>query len=112
MDLSPSWPKNNGALEFQNVSICYCGDGLPLALDGLSFRVEPGKRCGVVGRTGAGKSTLTIALVFQLEEIESDKIVIGGVDVSKIGLSDLRSCAHSHHPTRPISVSMDPQRVF
>ncbi len=88
MGLSPSWP-DNGALEFQNVSIRY-RDGLPLALDGLSFRVEPGKRCGVVGRTGAGKSTLTVAL-FRLVEVESGRIVIDGVDVSKIGLADLRS---------------------
>lgn len=86
--LPPSWP-DKGALEFQDVSIRY-RDGLPLALNGLSFRVDPGKRCGVVGRTGAGKSTLTVGL-FRLVEIESGRIIIDGIDVSKIGLTDLRS---------------------
>ena len=50
---------------------------LPLALDGLSFRVEAGKHCGVVGRTGAGKSSLSVAM-FRLVEIESGAILVDG----------------------------------
>lgn len=85
--LKKSWP-DRGRVEFDNVCIRY-RDGLPLALNGLSFVVEPGKRCGVVGRTGAGKSTLTIAL-FRLVEPESGRCLIDGVDLSTLGLSDVR----------------------
>ena len=51
--LPPSWP-SKGLVEFRDVRLRY-REGLPLALDGLSFSVPPGKRCGVVGRTGAGE---------------------------------------------------------
>ena len=85
--LPKSWPEH-GLVEFDNVCLRY-RDGLPLALNGLSFVIEPGKRCGVVGRTGAGKSTLTIAL-FRLAELESGRCLIDGVDLSTLGLSDVR----------------------
>ena len=85
--LPSSWP-DHGLVEFDNVCLRY-RDGLPLALNGLSFAIEPGKRCGVVGRTGAGKSTLTIAL-FRLAELESGRCLIDGVDLSTLGLADVR----------------------
>jgi ATP-binding cassette, subfamily C (CFTR/MRP), member 1 len=47
-----SWPED-GAIEFQDVCLRY-REGLPLALNNLSFKIPPGKSCGVVGRTGAG----------------------------------------------------------
>jgi ATP-binding cassette subfamily C (CFTR/MRP) protein 1 len=50
--LPPSWP-DSGLLEFDKVCLRY-RDGLPLALNNLSFKIPPGKACGVVGRTGAG----------------------------------------------------------
>mmetsp|Transcript_32958 Transcript_32958/g.75927 ORF Transcript_32958/g.75927 Transcript_32958/m.75927 type:complete len:380 (+) Transcript_32958:2-1141(+) len=86
--LPSSWP-NQGSLEFENVCMRYRG-GLPLALDGLSFKIPPGKRCGVVGRTGAGKSSLSVAL-FRLVEIESGQITLDGYDLATLGLSDVRS---------------------
>jgi ABC-type multidrug transport system fused ATPase/permease subunit len=52
-ELSSSWP-DQGLLEFQDVCLRY-REGLPLALDKLSFTIPPGARCGVVGRTGAGE---------------------------------------------------------
>lgn len=85
--VSNSWPAQ-GALEFASVKLRY-RDGLPLALNGLSFKVQGGQRCGVVGRTGAGKSSLATAL-FRLVEIESGRIMVDGVDLSKLGLSDIR----------------------
>ena len=50
--LPPSWPER-GELSFESVCLRY-RDGLPLALDHLSFTIPAGKSCGVVGRTGAG----------------------------------------------------------
>jgi len=86
-EVPESWP-SAGSLEFDGVCLRY-RDGLPLALNNLSFRIPAGKRCGVVGRTGAGKSSLTVAL-FRLVEIESGRILLDGVDLGKIGLSDVR----------------------
>lgn len=85
--LDKSWPAK-GELVFDNVSMRY-RDGLPLSLDSVSFCLNPGTRCGVVGRTGSGKTSLTAAL-FRLVEIESGCITLDGVDLSTIGLSDLR----------------------
>ena len=86
--LPPSWP-SQGQVTFEEVSLRY-RPGLPLALKGLSFAVAPGERCGIVGRTGAGKSTISVAL-FRLVEMESGRVVIDGYDTSTMGLSDLRS---------------------
>ena len=66
------WPEH-GHLTFDNVSLRY-REGLPLALNGLSFDIPAGKTCGVVGRTGAGKSSITVAL-FRLVEIEAGRIL-------------------------------------
>ena len=60
------------------------------ALKDVTFSVKGGERVGVVGRTGAGKSSLTLAL-FRILEAAGGKISIDGVDISKIGLHDLRS---------------------
>jgi len=85
--LDPKWP-SSGDIEFVNVSMRYRED-LPLALDSVSFKLMSGTRCGVVGRTGSGKTSLTTAL-FRLVEIESGRILFDGVDISRIGLADLR----------------------
>ena len=59
------------------------------ALESISFKLSPGTRCGVVGRTGSGKTSLTAAL-FRVVEIESGRIILDGVDLAKIGLTDVR----------------------
>jgi len=82
-----TWPQK-GDLVFENVSLRY-RPNLPLSLDKLSFSITHGQRCAVVGRTGAGKSTLTTAL-FRLVEIEEGTISLDGVDLSTLGLSDVR----------------------
>jgi ABC-type multidrug transport system fused ATPase/permease subunit len=67
-----SWPRK-GKLDFSDVKMRYRPE-LPLALNGLTFTLEHGQRCAVVGRTGAGKSSITSAL-FRLVEIESGSIL-------------------------------------
>jgi ABC-type multidrug transport system fused ATPase/permease subunit len=83
-----AWP-TEGRIEFEDVEVGYAPD-LPAVLKGLSFRVEGSERIGVVGRTGAGKSSLTLAL-FRFLEARRGSIHVDGVDISKIKLHDLRS---------------------
>jgi ATP-binding cassette subfamily C (CFTR/MRP) protein 1 len=63
---------------------------LDLCLKNVSIKIQAGAKVGVCGRTGAGKSSLTLAL-FRILEAASGKILIDGVDISKIGLQNLRS---------------------
>jgi ABC-type multidrug transport system fused ATPase/permease subunit len=62
----------------------------PLVLKGISLTIEGGEKVGVVGRTGSGKSTL-IQVLFRLIEPSAGKIIIDGINISNIGLHDLRS---------------------
>ncbi len=94
----PEWPRD-GLLEFRNASLRY-REGLPLALNDLSFAIPAGKTCGIVGRTGAGKSSITVAL-FRLVEIEAGSILLDGIDLTKIGLSDVRGRGMSIIPQDP-----------
>lgn len=63
---------------------------LDLCLRDVCVHFKGGERVGVVGRTGAGKSSLTLAL-FRILEAAEGRILIDGVDISEIGLHDLRS---------------------
>lgn len=82
-----SWP-SQGEVKFVDYSTRYRLD-LGLVLNKISFTALPGEQIGVVGRTGAGKSSLALAL-FRGLEAETGSIVIDGVDIGKIGLKDLR----------------------
>ncbi|XP_064920229.1 multidrug resistance-associated protein 1-like isoform X6 [Columba livia] len=81
------WP-DRGIIEFVNYKAQY-RKNLGLALNGVSFQTKSKEKVGIVGRTGAGKSTLTNCLFRVLEGTEG-KIVIDGIDISTIGLHDLR----------------------
>jgi len=83
-----SWP-TEGRIEVDDLVVGYAAD-LPPVLKGLSFSVNRNERVGVVGRTGAGKSSLTLAL-FRFLEARSGSIHIDGLDISEIKLHDLRS---------------------
>ncbi|KAG9061584.1 hypothetical protein KI688_007163 [Linnemannia hyalina] len=86
--LSPFWP-SEGSLEFKNVTLRYRPD-LPPVLRDISFSIQAGHKVGVVGRTGAGKSSLIQAL-FLLSELDAgSQIVLDGVDTQTIGTADLR----------------------
>ena len=71
-----SWP-SLGEIEVQSLSVRY-RDGLPLSLQGLTFKIQGGSRVGIVGRTGGGKSTLVQSLL-RLLEAEEGQILIDGV---------------------------------
>ncbi|KAI0929440.1 hypothetical protein AcV7_005292 [Taiwanofungus camphoratus] len=86
-DPPASWPQE-GKIEFKDVELAY-REGLPLVLKGVSFRVQPGEKVGIVGRTGAGKSSLLQAL-FRTVNVSGGKIEIDGVNIRDIGLSTLR----------------------
>ncbi|ETN38505.1 uncharacterized protein HMPREF1541_06540 [Cyphellophora europaea CBS 101466] len=83
-----AWP-TRGELEVNDLVVSYAPD-LPPVLKGLTFSVTSNQRIGVVGRTGAGKSSLTLAL-FRFLEARSGTIHIDGVDIAGINLHDLRS---------------------
>lgn len=72
-----------------NLQVRYA-EHLPLVLHGISCCFPGGKKVGIVGRTGSGKSTLIQAL-FRIVEPSEGSIIIDGVDVTSIGLHDLRS---------------------
>ncbi|KAL2542131.1 ABC transporter C family member 10 [Abeliophyllum distichum] len=83
-----NWP-NKGKVEIHDLQIRYRQD-TPLVLCGISCTFEGGHKIGIVGRTGSGKTTL-IGALFRLVEPVGGKIVVDGVDISMIGLHDLRS---------------------
>uniref|UniRef100_A0A672ZEG6 ATP-binding cassette, sub-family C (CFTR/MRP), member 10 n=1 Tax=Sphaeramia orbicularis TaxID=375764 RepID=A0A672ZEG6_9TELE len=86
--LSSVWPEQ-GWLEFRDVVLAYRAS-LPNALDGVSLVVRPGEKVGIVGRTGSGKSTLFLAL-FRMVELNQGQILLDGLDISTVGLAQLRS---------------------
>ncbi|XP_073949373.1 multidrug-Resistance like Protein 1 isoform X1 [Choristoneura fumiferana] len=82
-----TWPET-GALQLEGLTLGYRA-GEP-ALRGVTCAVAPRDKLGIVGRTGAGKSTLTLGL-FRIVEAMSGKIMIDGIDIATIGLHQLRS---------------------
>ncbi|RFU35837.1 hypothetical protein B7463_g476, partial [Scytalidium lignicola] len=82
-----NWP-DQGSVEFIGYTTRYRPDLEPVLRD-VSFKINPLEKVGIVGRTGAGKSSLALAL-FRGLEAEAGKILIDDVDISLIGLQDLR----------------------
>lgn len=85
--MRPSWPEK-GHIVFEDIQLRY-RTNLPLVLNGLTASIQPGERIGIVGRTGAGKSSLITAL-FRLVELSGGSISIDGVDIATVDLHTLR----------------------
>lgn len=84
-----SWP-DQGALSVENLTVQYPNTDEPV-IRGMTFEVAPQTRVGIVGRTGAGKSSLTAALFRLVEPSAGSRMIIDGVDALSLGLADLRS---------------------
>jgi ABC-type multidrug transport system fused ATPase/permease subunit len=83
----PAWPEQ-GVVDFDNVEMAYSASAEPV-LRQLSFRAGAGEMVGIVGRTGAGKSSIAAAL-FRLVELRAGVIRIDGIDIASVGLHTLR----------------------
>ncbi|KAI8093508.1 multi drug resistance-associated protein MRP [Halteromyces radiatus] len=86
--VSPMWPEK-GEIEFNGYATRYRA-GLDLALKDVSFKIAPKEKIGVCGRTGSGKTSLTLSL-FRIIEAAQGNITIDGIDISTLRLFDLRS---------------------
>ncbi|OQR95746.1 ABC transporter-MRP, partial [Thraustotheca clavata] len=85
---SYDWP-TSGHITFTNMSFRY-KENDPLVLKNINLDIQPGEKIGIVGRTGAGKSSLTMAL-FRISELATGTITIDGIDISRIGVKTLRT---------------------
>lgn len=89
------WPRH-GAVEFAETRMRY-RSGLPEALKGVNLRVNGGEHVAIVGRTGAGKSSI-VNVLFRLTELSGGSVSIDGNDISRVSLQDLRQHALSIIP--------------
>uniref|UniRef100_A0A8C7CGT6 ABC-type glutathione-S-conjugate transporter n=1 Tax=Oncorhynchus kisutch TaxID=8019 RepID=A0A8C7CGT6_ONCKI len=83
-----AWPQT-GTIEFQDYGLQY-RKGLDWALKGITLKIQEREKVGIVGRTGAGKSSLALG-IFRILEAAKGAIYIDGVNIAEIGLHDLRS---------------------
>ena len=93
-----SWP-NQGKVVFDNFSMKY-RDNCDLALHDINIEINPGEKIGIIGRTGSGKSSLTLSL-FRIIEAYKGSIYIDDVNISNVPLKQLRR-----------SISIVPQEPF
>ncbi|KAJ2043427.1 hypothetical protein GGH13_009782, partial [Coemansia sp. S155-1] len=85
---SAQWPPN-GKIEFRDFSMKY-GANLNYALRNVNLTINPGEKIGIVGRTGAGKSSLAKVLFRLIHKNTSGSILIDGQDISEFGVGDYR----------------------
>ncbi|KAK3945274.1 hypothetical protein QBC46DRAFT_277732 [Diplogelasinospora grovesii] len=86
-DAPAAWP-SEGRIEVENLTVAYAKD-LPPVLKNLNFTIEAGERIGIVGRTGAGKSSLA-AVLFRLLDPREGSVRIDNLDISTLRLTQLR----------------------
>jgi ATP-binding cassette subfamily B protein len=85
----PTFQSRDGEVEFEGVQFSYQDPGHPI-LDGISFRLRPGEKVGIVGPSGAGKTTLTDLLV-ALYRPQAGDIRVGGTSLKQVAPSTVRS---------------------
>ncbi|KAH8921363.1 P-loop containing nucleoside triphosphate hydrolase protein [Atractiella rhizophila] len=83
------WPSSSGGIIFENLSLSYSPDLAP-ALKNVNLEIKAGEKVGIVGRSGAGKTSLAYVLLRSMEPT-GGKILIDGMDITTIGTRDLRS---------------------
>ncbi|KAI0239976.1 Multidrug resistance-associated protein 1 [Lamellibrachia satsuma] len=110
----PGWPLY-GRVKFYDYTTRY-RTGLPLVLRDLNCQINANEKVGIVGRTGAGKSSMTLAL-FRIIEAKAGSIVIDDQVIEKIGLHDLRSklTIIPQDPvlfTGPLRMNIDPFNLY
>eukprot|EP00238_Polyblepharides_amylifera_P010165 CAMPEP_0196593128 /NCGR_PEP_ID=MMETSP1081-20130531/74750_1 /TAXON_ID=36882 /ORGANISM="Pyramimonas amylifera, Strain CCMP720" /LENGTH=499 /DNA_ID=CAMNT_0041917015 /DNA_START=203 /DNA_END=1702 /DNA_ORIENTATION=+ len=98
----PVWPPS-GQVEFRGCVLTY-RPSLPPALKGFTTTVLPGQHVGIVGRTGAGKSTIAVAL-FRLRELSEGSVRVDGQDLSCLGLNQVRGRNMCIIPQEPLMLS-------
>ncbi|EXB55132.1 ABC transporter C family member 13 [Morus notabilis] len=86
--LSPNWPYK-GQIEFRNVTLRYM-PSLPPALRDITFSIKGGMQVGIIGRTGAGKSSILNA-IFRLTPICTGRIIVDGINIGDVPARDLRA---------------------
>jgi ATP-binding cassette subfamily B multidrug efflux pump len=79
-----------GELRFEGLSFRYGGADAPRVVDGLTLRVRPGEKIGLVGRSGAGKSTI-VNLLLRFYDVEAGRILIDGQDIAGVTQESLRA---------------------
>jgi len=94
----PSSSNGDNLLVVEDLSVSYAPE-LPAVLHNVSFNLRAKERVGLLGRTGSGKSTLAMSLL-RFVDPSSGRIIIDGIDICKIGVSDLRSRIVSPHFVR------------
>jgi ATP-binding cassette subfamily C protein LapB len=81
-------PRIEGAIEFRNVQFKYPA-AQTAALDGVSFKIQPGERVGILGRIGSGKTTIE-RLILGLYEPTEGAVLVDGTDIRQLDPTDLR----------------------
>uniref|UniRef100_UPI00398E8089 ATP-binding cassette sub-family C member 8 isoform X5 n=1 Tax=Pristiophorus japonicus TaxID=55135 RepID=UPI00398E8089 len=86
--IPPNWP-DEGEIKIQNLSVRYDSTLKPV-LKNVNAHIRPGQKVGICGRTGSGKSSFSLAF-FRMVDMFEGRIIIDGIDISKLPLSTLRS---------------------